>query len=98
MCVSPLPSFPWQTAQWSAKCARASVSTAAVTATGFARARASAGMAQCRTVRATRASVVDGFDRALIPPCTRATPRAAAMSSAAANPAKNARRLDTAAT
>jgi len=57
---SPLPSFAWQDAQWSAQCARASARTSGVSGTGFVLFMASAGTAAMRARRAIQRSAADG--------------------------------------
>jgi len=65
--LSPLPLFPWQAAQWSAQCARPSATTSGLSAMGFVRALASAGMASDRALWAAIRSSMVGCSRALKP-------------------------------
>lgn len=65
--VLPLPSFAWQLAQWSAKCARAFFSTSAENGIGLTTFRCSFGIARWRICRAIRISNAWGSVVALKP-------------------------------
>jgi hypothetical protein len=56
--VFPFPSFPWQTAQWSAKCARAFGSTMGLIGIGLRAFFRSAGTAMLLIIRAMRFSIM----------------------------------------
>src|SRR6202521_5484808 len=76
--VFPLPSLPWQLAQWSAKWVRASLRTSAAGANGFLASRSDAGIESFRAVFATYASIAEGLSRALNPRRIVTHPNAAA--------------------
>jgi hypothetical protein len=65
MAVSPLPSFAWQLAQWSAKCSRAPASTSLAALTGQGWFLMALGVASCRIARAVSSSTRLGPARVL---------------------------------